>query len=63
VRWVRHVARIWEQKGAYILLAGILEGKRSLGRPRLRWKDLQEIGRGKWSGVIWIRLETSVGIL
>jgi hypothetical protein len=29
----------------------------------LRWEVLQGIGRAKWSGVIWLRLETSVGIL
>jgi hypothetical protein len=39
------------------------EGKRPLGRPRQRWEVLQEIGMGKWGGVILLRLETSVGIL
>jgi hypothetical protein len=63
VRWVRHVARIWEKKGPCTLLVGKPEGKRPLGRPRLRWEALQEIGREKWSEVIWLRLETSVGIL
>jgi hypothetical protein len=40
------------------MLAGNLEGKRPLGRPRHRWKDNikmdhEEIG---WEGVDWIHL-------
>jgi hypothetical protein len=52
MRLVRHVARIWEKKGACRLLVGKPVAKRPLGRPRLRWEVLQDIGRGKWSGVI-----------
>jgi hypothetical protein len=55
VRWARHVAReeaytgFWWEKP---------EGKRPLGRPRLRWEDnikinLQEVGCG---GVDWFEL-------
>jgi hypothetical protein len=33
------VARIGERKGVYRVLVGKPEGKRSLGRPRLRWED------------------------
>ena len=38
-----------ESKGAYSVLVGKLEGKRTLGRPRRRWEennkmDLQELG-------------------
>ena len=38
-----------EERGAYKVLVGKPEGKRSLGRPRLRWvdnirMDLQEVG-------------------
>jgi hypothetical protein len=45
------VARMWERRGAYRLLVRKHEGKKSLGRPRLRWElnikvDLQEIGWG-----------------
>jgi hypothetical protein len=44
------------KRAAYRLLVGKPEGKRSLGRPRLRWVanikiDLLDIG---WSGVDWI---------
>jgi hypothetical protein len=40
-----------EERGAYRVLVGKLEGKRPLGRPRLRWvvnirMDLQEVGCG-----------------
>jgi hypothetical protein len=40
-----------EDRGAYRVLVGKPEGKRSLGRPRRRWKDninidLQEVGGG-----------------
>ena len=36
------------------------EGKRPLGRPRHIWEDnikmdLQEVGRGAWTGSIWFR--------
>jgi hypothetical protein len=49
MRWVRHVARIWEKKGACRFLVDTPEGNRSFGRPRLRWENLQEIAKGKWS--------------
>jgi hypothetical protein len=40
-----------ESRGVYRILVGKPEGKRSLGRPRRRWKDnmkldLQEVGWG-----------------
>jgi hypothetical protein len=45
-----------ENRNAYRILAGKLEGKKQLGRPRLRWADnikmdLREIG---WDSVEWI---------
>ena len=48
MRWVGHVERMGEERGAYRVLVGKPEGKRPLGRPRLRWvdnirMDLQEI--------------------
>jgi hypothetical protein len=36
MRWAGLVARIRERRGVYMLLVGILEGKRSLGRPKHR---------------------------
>jgi hypothetical protein len=51
-----------EERGAYRILVGRPEGRRPLGRPRLRWEDnikmdLQEVG---W-GVDWIELAQDRG--
>jgi hypothetical protein len=55
MRWVGHVARMWERGGVHRVLLGKPEGKRPLGRPRHKWKDnikmeLQEVGGdcGNW---------------
>jgi len=37
MRWAGHVACMKERKGAYRVSVGKPEGKRLLGRPRLRW--------------------------
>jgi len=37
MRWAGHVARMVKARGAYTVLVGRPEGKRPLGRPRLRW--------------------------
>jgi hypothetical protein len=47
-----------ERRCVYRVLVGKPEGKRPLGRPRLRWEDnikmdLQEVGYG---GMDWIEL-------
>jgi hypothetical protein len=39
VRWVVHIARLWERKGVYRVLMGKPEGKRPLGRTRRRRED------------------------
>jgi hypothetical protein len=39
MRWVEHVARMGEERNAYMLLVGKPEGRRPLGRPRHRWFD------------------------
>jgi hypothetical protein len=49
MRWTGHVARVGEKRGAYRILVRRPEGRRPLGRPRLRWgdnikMDLQELG-------------------
>ena len=51
MRWAWHVARIGERRGIFRVLVGKPEGKRPLGRPRLRWEgdikmDLQKVGCG-----------------
>jgi hypothetical protein len=58
MRWAGHVARMGEEMNVYKVLMGKPKGKRSLGRPRRRWKDvvrmdLREIGLGS---VDWIQL-------
>jgi hypothetical protein len=59
-----------EKRNAYRILVGKPEGSRSLGRPRCRWADnikmdLREIGCDGmgWTGLIWLRIETSGGLL
>jgi hypothetical protein len=47
-RWAAHVARLGERRGVCMIWVGKPEGKRPLGRPRLRWEsnikmDLQEV--------------------
>jgi hypothetical protein len=69
MRWAGHVARMGEGRGAYRVLMGRPEGRRPLGRPRLRWEahrkmDLQEVGGGgAWIGLIWLRIGTGGGLL
>ena len=55
LRWTGHVPRKEQNRNAYRVLVGKLEGKRHLGRPRRRWKDnikmdLREVGcdPGDW---------------
>jgi hypothetical protein len=58
MRWVEHVARMGERRGADRVLLWKPEGNRPLGRPRRRWHDnikmdLQEVGCGCMD---WIEL-------
>jgi hypothetical protein len=39
MRLAGHVARMGEKRNAYMILVGMPEGKRPLGRPRRRWVD------------------------
>jgi hypothetical protein len=57
-----------EGRGAYRILVGRPEGRRPLGRPRRRWEDnikmdLQEVGWGALTGLIWLRIGTGGGLL
>jgi hypothetical protein len=63
-----HVARMGEERKVYKVLMGKPEGKRPLGRPRLRWEDgirmdFREIGLGVWIGFGWLRTGTGGGLL
>jgi hypothetical protein len=58
IRWVGHVARMWERRDIYRILMGKPEGRRPIERPRCRWEyknkiDLQEAGCGDMD---WIEL-------
>ena len=49
MRWAGYVAHLGEGRGVYRFLVRKPEGRRPLGRPRLRWEDnikmdLQEVG-------------------
>jgi hypothetical protein len=51
MRWAGQVARMWKRRGAYRALVGKPEGRRPLGRPRLKFEDnikmdLGEVGWG-----------------
>jgi hypothetical protein len=68
MRWAGHVARMDDGRGAYRVLVGRPEERRPLGRPRRRWEynskmDLQEVGWGAWTGLIWLRIGTVGGVL
>ena len=58
MRWVRHVARMGDSRGAYRILVGKPEGRRPLGRHRLRWEDniKVDIRNVCWGGMDWIDL-------
>jgi hypothetical protein len=52
LRWVGHVARMWERRGAYRDMVWKPEGRRPLGRLRHKWvgnikMDLREV---HWGG-------------
>jgi hypothetical protein len=69
MRWVRHVARMGEKRGVYIVLMGKPEGKRPLGRPRRKWDNtkmyLKEIGcdRMEWLNMARSRQVVSCCVL
>jgi len=50
------------RRGIYRVLVGEPEGKRPLGRHRLRWEDdkldLQEVKCVVWTGSSWFRIRT-----
>jgi hypothetical protein len=56
------------ERKSYKILVEKPEGKRPLGRPRLRWEDgigmaLKEVDREVWSGFNWLRIGTVGGLL
>ena len=68
IRWAGHVARMGEERGAYRVLVGKLEGKRPLGRLCVDgWIILGWISRrwdvGMWTGLGWPTTGTGGGRL
>jgi hypothetical protein len=60
-----HIVRM-RNESAYKTLLGKPEGKKSLGRPRRRWRtilewNLRKQGGKVWTGFIWFRIGTSSG--
>jgi len=65
---VGHVACVGKKRGAHSVWVGKCEGKRPLGRSVYvcAWEgntklDFQEVGRGAWTGLIWLRIRTGGG--
>jgi hypothetical protein len=57
-----------QRRGAYRALVGKPEGRRPLERPRGKWEynikmNLQEVGCGAYTGLIWLRIGTGGGLL
>jgi hypothetical protein len=70
MRYVRHVARLGDEKKLFKVLMGNSEGKRPLGRPRRRWRDgirmnlgRLAVGCGVWSVFGWLKLRNGGGLL
>ena len=62
------MARIGDRRGAYGVLVGRPEGRRPVGRPMHRWEnvikmDIQEVGWGAWTGLLWLRVGRVGGLL
>jgi hypothetical protein len=64
MRWAGHVALWEERRGVYRVLVGKPEGKRPLGKPRLRWEIIllrwifRKWAVGAWTGSSWLWIGT-----
>jgi hypothetical protein len=68
MRWAGHVAHIGERRGAYRILVLKPKGKKPLGRIKSIREDnikmnLQEVGWGALTALIWLRTGTGDGLL
>jgi hypothetical protein len=57
-----------ERRGAYRVLLGKPDGRKTLERPRFRWEDnikidLQEVGWEAWTESVWLRTGTGGRLL
>jgi hypothetical protein len=67
MRWAWHVAGAGDRRAAYRVLVGKREGKIT-GKTRRRCEDnvnmdVQEVGWGAWTGLIWLRIGKVGGLL
>jgi hypothetical protein len=68
MRWARHVSRMWEGRSAYRALRGNLKEIDHVECPGvddsivLRWIFRNWNGEA-WTGLIWFRVRTGVGLL
>jgi len=70
MRWAGHVAWVVERRGVFRVLVGKDVRKRPTGKSKLRWEGRPNIkvsvqewwGRTK-TGLIWLRIGTSGGLL
>jgi len=66
MRWAWNVAYMGKKRATYRALVGKPKGKRPLGKPKRGWKDkmdLQEMGWGAGTGLIWFRTGAGDGLL
>ena len=48
LRWLGHVSRMDQNEPGRKVFEDVLEGRRKVGRPRLRWKDRGRISAKTW---------------
>jgi hypothetical protein len=67
LRWARHVAHMWDRRGAHRVLEGKPEESRPLGRPgvdvRIILKWIFKKWDVTWIGSMWLRIGASGGLL
>jgi hypothetical protein len=66
MRLTGHVVCTEDRRGAYRVVVGKPKKKRPLERPKRRWEDnikmnIQEVGCGTWTELIWFRIGTGGG--
>jgi hypothetical protein len=57
-----------DRRGAHRVFVRVPDEKRPRRRPRHSWENnikvnLQEVGWGAWTGLIWLRIGTGGGLL
>jgi hypothetical protein len=55
MRWAGHVTRMGAKRNSFRIFVGKSEGRRPLGRPRLRWVNNIKMDL-RYDGMVWIGL-------